>query len=76
MQRAWKRPDVQMNSLHCVVNLEQSPAGEILTFEFGECNANEAERSALEKSLKQASPLPAPDRPDLFDKRIEFVFEP
>lgn len=65
-----------MNSLHCVVNLEQSPAGEILAFELGECNANKAERSALEKSLKQASPLPTPDRPDLFEKRIEFVFEP
>jgi hypothetical protein len=30
----------------------------------------------VESAVRRASPLPAPDNPDVFDRDIEFIFNP
>jgi hypothetical protein len=43
---------------------------------FGACNGGEAMRRSIETAVRNASPLPAPPEPGLFEREVRLVFTP
>jgi colicin import membrane protein len=43
---------------------------------FGRCNGNAAVRQSIETAVRNASPLPPPPEPALFEREVELVFTP
>jgi colicin import membrane protein len=60
----------------CTVHVMQIPGGEVVGTRFGACNVGEAMRQAIENAVRNASPLPAPPEPGLFEREVRLVFTP
>ena len=43
---------------------------------FGPCNGGAAVRQSIETAVRNASPLPAPPEPQLFEREVKLVFTP
>jgi hypothetical protein len=54
----------------------QIPGGEVVGTRFGACNVGEAMRQAIENAVRNASPLPAPPEPGLFEREVRLIFTP
>jgi colicin import membrane protein len=60
----------------CTVHVMQIPGGEVVGTRFGACNVGEAMRQAIENAVRNASPLPAPPEPGLFEREVRLIFTP
>ena len=43
---------------------------------FGPCNGGAVVRQSIENAVRNASPLPAPPEPRLFEREVKLVFTP
>ncbi len=75
VERNWLRPSGSRGS-HCRVLINQIPGGEVVNVRLTECNGDVAFQRSVEAAVRKASPLPVPPDPEVFDREIEFVFEP
>jgi colicin import membrane protein len=73
--RNWLRPTGSRGS-HCRVLIHQIPGGEVINVRLNECDGDVAFQRSVEAAVRKASPLPLPSDPEVFDREIEFVFEP
>lgn len=77
VQRNWTRPE-SADVAECVVRVTQIPGGEVVRVQpqAGRCGGDSLFQRSVVKAVEDASPLPAPPNPDVFDREIEFLFRP
>jgi hypothetical protein len=73
---SWKQPEVSTDRLKCEAIVKQSETGVVDFLSIGECNGSEKEVQSIREAILEASPLPIPDNPQLFDENIRFLFCP
>jgi len=74
VERRWFKPPGTPAGATCMVFVTQIPGGEVVGVRFGTCGGGEALRQSIENAIRNASPLPAPPQPDLFDREVTLVF--
>jgi len=76
IERAWNRPPTARPGLKCTVLVSQVPGGTVTDVRLGECNGDAAVRQSIIIAVHNASPLPAPPDPSLFERNLKLVFAP
>ncbi|NIL93222.1 MAG: hypothetical protein GTO71_02005 [Woeseiaceae bacterium] len=76
IQSRWVRPPTAIDGIECIVNIRQLPGGEVVSVSIGRCNGDAAVRGSIERAVYQASPLPVPADPSVFDRDIQLEFRP
>jgi len=75
VERNWLQPTGSRGT-HCRVLIHQIPGGDVVDVRLTECDGDVAFQRSVEAAVRKASPLPPPSDPEVFDREIEFVFEP
>lgn len=77
VQRYWRQPPGMEPSMSCVVRVTQLPSGEVLDAKPVSCSTPDSnfQKSVVDAVLK-SSPLPRPPDPALYERVIDFKFEP
>lgn len=75
VERNWRRP-TGSHGTHCRVVIHQIPGGEVIDVRLTDCDGDVAFQRSVEAAVRKASPLPPAPDPEVFDREIEFVFEP
>ncbi|MBM5811795.1 MAG: cell envelope integrity protein TolA [Gammaproteobacteria bacterium] len=76
VEQRWFRPPGLAAGTSCTVHVLQIPGGEVAGLRFGDCGGGEALRRSIESAVRNASPLPAPPEPALFEREVRLVFTP
>jgi len=76
VEQRWFEPPGIAQGLSCTIYVMQIPGGEVVGMRFGSCNGGAAVRQSIETAVRNASPLPAPPEPALFEREVELVFTP
>lgn len=76
VEQRWFEPPGIGQGASCTVHVMQIPGGEVVGMRFGACNGGEAMRRSIETAVRNASPLPAPPEPGLFEREVRLVFTP
>jgi colicin import membrane protein len=76
VEQRWYEPPGVAQGLSCTIVVRQIPGGEVVGMEFGACNGNAAVRQSIETAVRNASPLPPPPEPSLFEREVELIFTP
>ena len=76
VERRWFKPPGARAGATCTVQLTQIPGGEVVGVRFGACDGGEAMRQSIETAVRNASPLPPPPEPALFERELRLVFRP
>ncbi|MBM4218522.1 MAG: cell envelope integrity protein TolA [Gammaproteobacteria bacterium] len=76
VEQRWYEPPGVAQGLSCTIYVTQIPGGEVVGMRFGSCNGGAAVRQSIETAVRNASPLPAPPQPALFEREVELVFTP
>lgn len=76
VEQRWYEPPGVAQGLSCTIVVRQIPGGEVVGMKFGTCNGNAAVRQSIETAVRNASPLPPPPEPSLFEREVELVFTP
>lgn len=76
VEQRWYEPPGVAQGLSCTIVVRQIPGGEVVGTKFGPCNGNAAVRQSIETAVRNASPLPPPPEPSLFEREVELVFTP
>ncbi len=76
VEQRWFEPPGVTQGLSCTIYVTQIPGGEVVGMRFGSCNGGAAVRQSIETAVRNASPLPAPPEPALFEREVELVFTP
>ena len=72
----WRRPPTARAGTECVVRVTQVPGGEVVAARILSCNGDAAVRQSIELAVMNASPLPPPPDPALFERNLDVVFKP
>lgn len=59
-----------------VFAIKQLPSGEVLDVKLRKSSGNRLLDEAIERAIYKASPLPRPDRPELFQRDLELKYKP
>ena len=76
IRQHWNRPLSARPGLDCVVRVVQLPTGDVVSATVATCNGDEAVRRSIERAVMDASPLPKPPNPALFERNLNFQFVP
>ncbi len=76
VEQRWYEPPGVAQGLSCTIYVTQIPGGEVVGMRFGSCNGGAAVRQSIETAVRNASPLPAPPEPALFEREVQLVFTP
>lgn len=76
VEHRWFEPPGTGPGLSCAVFVSQIPGGEVVGMRFGSCNGSAAVRQSIETAVRNASPLPAPPEPALFEREVQLIFTP
>lgn len=76
VEQRWFEPPGVTQGLSCTIYVMQIPGGEVVGMRFGSCNGGAAVRQSIETAVRNASPLPAPPEPALFEREVELIFTP
>jgi colicin import membrane protein len=76
VERNWVQPLSANPDVECVVHVTQIPGGEVVNVRVGRCNGDTAVVRSIEAAVFNASPLPLPPDPSLFDRILIFTFKP
>ncbi len=76
VEQRWYEPPGVTQGLSCTIFVTQIPGGEVVGMRFGTCNGGAAVRQSIETAVRNASPLPAPPEPQLFEREVRLVFTP
>ena len=76
IEREWIRPLSAQPGLECEVQVIQIPSGDIVDVRVGRCNGDDAVIRSIEAAVLNASPLPRPPIPSLFERTLNVVFAP
>ena len=59
-----------------IFDVVQLPTGEVLTVKLRKSSGHAGYDEAVERAVLKSSPLPKPDKPDLFQRALELKFKP
>ena len=59
-----------------IFEVEQLPTGEILDVQLRKSSGVRAYDEAVQRAIVKSSPLPRPDRPELFQRTLTLKFRP
>jgi len=76
VERRWFKPPGTRPGTTCTVQVTQIPGGEVVGLRFGACDGGAALRQSIETAVRNASPLPPPPEPALFEREVRLVFKP
>ena len=76
VEQRWFEPPGLSAGLNCTIIVTQIPGGDVVGTRFGSCNGNAAVRQSIENAVRNASPLPPPPQPALFEREVTLVFTP
>jgi len=76
VESSWLKPPTAPKSLSCKVHVNQLPNGEVVGVQVVKSCGDEATDRSVEQAVRKASPLPIPPDARLFDRELEFTFEP
>ena len=76
ISQKWVRPPTATAGIECTVNIRQLPGGEVVSVSIGACNGDATVRRSIENAVRQASPLPSPRDPGVFDRNFTLIFKP
>ena len=77
IQNAWKPPASAQPGVECIVLVSQVPGGVVTSASVQSCNVNdEAIRQSVVNAVLNASPLPEPPDPALFERNLKLIFAP
>ncbi len=76
VEQRWYEPPGMSAGLSCTITVTQIPGGDVVGMRFGNCNGNAAVRQSIENAVRNASPLPPPPQPALFEREVDLVFTP
>ncbi|HLX81266.1 MAG TPA: energy transducer TonB [Burkholderiales bacterium] len=68
-------PDIQGNP-EAVFLVVQLPTGEVLPPRLVKSSGHKGYDDAVERAILKSSPLPKPDRPELFERELKLTFRP
>lgn len=68
-------PDIKGNP-EAIFDVVQLPSGDVLTATLRKSSGNRAYDTAVERAIRKSSPLPRPDRTELFVRNLELKFRP
>ena len=74
VERRWFRPPGTPAGATCIAVVTQIPGGEVVDVRFERCGGGEAFRYSIENAIKNASPLPPPPQPALFEREVHLGF--
>ena len=76
VQRNWIKPPGAAKGMRCRVHVLQTQGGSVVRADATQCSGDAAFKYSVEKAVQRASPLPAPPDPAVFDRNLDFRFEP
>ena len=76
ISQKWVRPPTATAGLECTVRITQSAGGEVLSVIVGKCEGDATVRESIERAVYNASPLPTPRDPGVFDRNLTLIFRP
>jgi colicin import membrane protein len=76
IRQHWDRPLSARQGIDCVVNVVQLPSGDVMSASVAACNGDDAVRRSIERAVLEASPLPKPPDPSLFERNLRVNFRP
>lgn len=76
VERNWLRPSGTPHGLTCKVLVHQLPTGDVVSVQVVRSSGNSVFDRSVENAVRKASPLPPPPDQSVFDREIEFKFEP
>ncbi len=76
IKQHWNRPLSARPGIDCVVRVVQLPTGDVVSATVASCNGDEAVRRSIERAVMDASPLPKPPNPALFERNLNVNFRP
>jgi hypothetical protein len=76
IKQNWNRPLSARPGIDCVVNVVQLPSGDVMSATVAACNGDDAVRRSIERAVLDASPLPMPPDPSLFERNLRVNFRP
>lgn len=68
-------PDLKGNP-EAIFDVVQLPTGEVLSVKLRKSSGHAGYDQAVERAILKSSPLPKPDRPELFQRELELRFRP
>ena len=68
-------PDIKGDP-ESIFDVVQLPTGEVLSVKLRKSSGHPGYDGAVERAILKSSPLPRPDRPDLFDRELKLTFRP
>jgi colicin import membrane protein len=69
-------PPAVSGNPEAVFLVNQGPEGTVIDVRLKKSSGNPALDAAIEKAIHKSSPLPKPDKPELFDRNLELTFRP
>jgi colicin import membrane protein len=75
VERNWIRPS-GVEGTSCKVRVKQIPGGDVVAVDASACTGDPSYRKSVEAAVFRAAPLPQPPDPAVFDREINFYFEP
>ena len=69
-------PDIPAGNPEAIFDVVQLPTGEVLNARLRKSSGYKPYDDAVERAILKASPLPKPERPDLFQRSLELKFRP
>jgi colicin import membrane protein len=77
VERNWLKPAGSGKMPVCEVRVMQGPGGIILHVDIGSCDGStETYRASIQNAVYRAEPLPTPEDPELFERELNFFFNP
>jgi len=76
IKQHWDRPLSAGAGIDCIVNVVQLPSGDVMSAQVASCNGDDAVRRSIERAVMDASPLPKPPNPALFQRNLRVNFKP
>lgn len=76
IMRNWSKPASAKVGIECVIDVRQLPGGDVISATVGRCNGDAAVRRSIEAAVHKATPLPAPEDPNLFQRHLRIRFKP
>ena len=67
--------DIEGNP-EAIFDVVQLPTGEVITARLRKSSGHRGYDEALERAILKSSPLPRPDRPDIFSRELRLTFHP
>lgn len=74
--RQWARPSGTPAGLKCQIKVNQIPGGGVIDVSIGTpCNASAVVRNSIINAVKKADPLPFTGFEEVFERRLNFIFQ-